>query len=128
MSYEFLEFRSGDLKRLDILLADEVVEPFSTIVEESQAYGIAKRMVEKLKELLPRQQFEVKIQARYGGRIIAAERIGARRKDVTGYLYGGDVTRKKKLLEKQKEGKKRMAAGGHVDVPSETYFEIFKVS
>ena len=126
LSYEFLEFRSGALKRLDILLADEVVEPFSTIVEEKGAYAAGKRMVEKLKEVLPRQQFEIKIQARYGGRIIAAERIGARRKDVTGYLYGGDVTRKKKLLEKQKEGKKRMKQVGSVEVPQEAFLAILK--
>ena len=73
-------------------------------------------------------KFEVKIQASFGGRIIAAERISARRKDVIGYLYGGDVTRKMKLLKKQKEGKKRMAAEGHVHIPSETYFEVFKVA
>ncbi len=128
LSYQFLEFRKGNLRRLDILVAEELVEPFSTIVEESQAYETGKRMVLKIKDILPRQQFEVKIQASFGGRIIAAQRLGARRKDVTGYLYGGDVTRKMKLLKKQKEGKKRMAAAGHVHIPSETYFEVFKVA
>ena len=97
-------------------------------MEESQAYEIAKRIVAKIKDILPPQQFEVKIQASFGGRIIAAERISARRKDVIGYLYGGDVTRKMKLLKKQKEGKKRLALEGHVHIPSETYFEVFKVS
>jgi GTP-binding protein LepA len=128
LSYQFLEFRRGNLGRLDILLAGELVEPFSTIVEETQAYQTGKRMVERIKELLPKQLFEIKIQACFGGRIIAAERLGARRKDVTGYLYGGDVTRKMKLLKKQKEGKKRLAEQGHVAIPSETYFEVFKVA
>ena len=126
MNYKFAGFKESDLIRLDILVGGEAVEPFSRIVPRESAYQEGKRVVEKLKELMPPQLFNLPLQAAIGGKIIARETIKARRKDVTGYLYGGDVTRKKKLLEKQKRGKERLKETGRVDIPQEVYLEILK--
>jgi len=126
MNYELLEFRRADVVRLDILIAEEVVEAFSVLVDKQDAFALGKRVVAKLKDIIPKQQFVVKIQAAIGAKIIAAERLSALRKDVTAKLYGGDVTRKRKLLEKQKKGKKRMMAHGKVDIPSRAFLEVLK--
>ncbi|MFA5107154.1 MAG: translation elongation factor 4 [Patescibacteria group bacterium] len=126
MSYELLEYRKADLVRLDIVVAGEVVEPLATIVRRSEAYANGRRIVENLKETLPRQLFEVKIQATLSSTIIASARLAPLRKDVTAKLYGGDVTRKMKLLEKQKKGKKRMRETGRVDIPPEAYLALLR--
>ncbi len=126
MSYKFIGFRKSDLVKLDILVGGEVVEPFSRIVPRDSSYQEGKRVVEKLKDIMPPQQFVVALQAAIGGKIIARETIRARRKDVTGYLYGGDVTRKMKLLKKQKRGKERLKETGRVEIPQEVYLEVLK--
>ncbi|MEK7659452.1 MAG: translation elongation factor 4 [Patescibacteria group bacterium] len=126
MSYRFAGFQESDLVKLDILVGGEVIEPFSRIVPRVNSYQEGKRMVEKLKEIMPPQLFNLALQAAIGGKIIARETIKARRKDVTGYLYGGDVTRKMKLLKKQKRGKERLKESGRVDIPQEVYLEILK--
>ncbi len=126
MNYKLLGFRPGKLVKMEILVAGHKEEAFSRIVAEDEAYQEGKKLVEKLKEVLPTQQFVVALQAAIGGKIIARETISARRKDVTGYLYGGDVTRKKKLLEKQKKGKKLMKEKGKVNVPTKTFLEVFR--
>ena len=126
MSYLPSGYQTADLVRLDILVASELVEPFSKIVPREHAYHEGRRIVEKLKEVLPRQWFVVTLQAAIGGKIIARETISALRKDVTGYLYGGDVTRKKKLLEKQKRGKAKMKERGRVDIPQGVFLEMLK--
>jgi len=126
-NYEIAEFREGDLLKLEILIGGNVEEVFSQIVSSDDAYSEGRRMVMKLKELLPRQQFALPIQARIHGKIIARETVKAQRKDVTAALYGGDVTRKRKLLEKQKKGKKKLQERmGRVRVPSEVFFNVFK--
>ncbi|MBI5733555.1 MAG: elongation factor 4 [Candidatus Kerfeldbacteria bacterium] len=124
LNYEFAKYQPCDIERLDIMVADEVVEPLATIVYSDEAYRRARHIIHRLKDLLPRQLFEVKIQAKLGGRIIAAERIPALRKDVTAKLYGGDVTRKRKLLEKQKAGKKRMRLQGRLAIPPTAYLAL----
>lgn len=126
MNYKVLGYRPGVLAKLEIYIAGKKEEAFSRIVAEQDAYAEGKKLVEKLKEALPTQQFTVALQAVIGGKIIARETISARRKDVTGYLYGGDKSRKKKLLEKQKKGKKLMKEKGRVNVPSKTFLEIFR--
>lgn len=126
MSYELTGVKIGDLTRLDMLVAGELVEPFSRIVPKSKAYYEGRAMAAKLKEIIPPQWFEVAIQAVISGKIIARESIRARRKDVTGYLYGGDVTRKMKLLEKQKKGKKKMKETGRVNLPQEVFLKMLK--
>lgn len=126
MSYEPADYQASDLLRLDILVADELVEPFSKIVPKESAYYEGRRIVEKLKVVIPKQWFAVSLQAAIGGKVIARETISALRKDVTGYLYGGDITRKKKLLEKQKRGKKRMKESGKVNIPQEVFLEMLK--
>lgn len=126
MNYEFMGHRVGDLVRLDILVAGEKFDAFSRIVPRVQSYYEARKIVKKLKEILPKQLFEVSIQAAIGGKIVARETIRALKKDVTGYLYGGDITRKKKLWEKQKRGKKRMKTMGRVDIPPEVFRELLK--
>jgi GTP-binding protein LepA len=126
MSYEPSGTQVYDLVRLDILVASDIVEPFSRIVPREQATRIGRAMVEKLKETLPPQWFQVTLQAAVGGKILAREDIKALRKDVTGYLYGGDVTRKMKLLKKQAEGKKRMKAEGKVDIPHDVFLKMLK--
>lgn len=126
MSYELIGFRESNLVRLDILVAGEKIEPLSLIVPRELAEGVARRTCERLKELIPRQNFEVAIQASISGKIIARESLSAFRKDVTGYLYGGDVTRKMKLLNKQKEGKKRMKQFGRVEIPNTVFTDLLK--
>lgn len=124
LNYDFIGYRPAKIRRLDVVVADEIVSALSTIVYEDEAYRRARVIVTKLKSILPRQMFEVKIQAAIGGHIIASERIPAMRKDVTAKLYGGDVTRKRKLLEKQKAGKKRMKLSGRVDIPPAAYLAL----
>ena len=126
LSYEKIGFRDANVTRLDILLAEEVFPAFSKIVSINRVKEEAKAMVKKLKEELPRQQFVLKIQAKAQGKIIASERLSAYRKDVTAKLYGGDVTRKMKLLEKQKKGKKKALARGKVHVSQDTFLKILK--
>lgn len=126
MNYELLGYEKTDVIKMDILVAEEPVEALSTLVWRDDAYHVGKKIVESLKESLPRQQFELKLQAAIGGKVIAAERLSALRKDVLAKLYGGDVTRKMKLLEKQKKGKKRMKTSGKVDIPPETYLAVLK--
>ncbi|MFA4818390.1 MAG: translation elongation factor 4 [Patescibacteria group bacterium] len=124
LNYEVVAYRACAIERLDIVVADEVIEPLATIVYTDEAYQRARIIVGKLKKLLPRQMFEVKIQAKLGGKIIAAERIPPMRKDVIAGLYGGDVTRKRKLLEKQKTGKKRMRLHGRVQIPPAAFMAL----
>lgn len=126
LTYDFYQYATTDVIRLDIYVAEEKVEALSSIVYRDEAYGVGKKIVESLKDVLPRQQFVVKIQASIGSKVIAAERISALRKDVTAKLYGGDYTRKRKLLEKQKKGKKKMMHQGKVDIPSEAFLAVLK--
>lgn len=128
INYEFSGYQPADVVKMDILVAEDPVEALSMIVYRDTAHQVGKKIVETLKEYLPKQQFVIKIQAAIGGNIVAAERISALRKDVTAKLYGGDVTRKQKLLKKQKEGKKRMLAHGtgKVDIPTDVYLKVLK--
>jgi len=128
LNYEFKEYRKTDVVKLDILIAEEVVEALSTLVWRDEAFRVGKKIVHTLKDTLPRQQFVIKIQASVGGKVVAGERISAMRKDVTSGLYGGDVTRKRKVLEKQKKGKKKMMAmgKGKVQIPTEAYLAVLK--
>ncbi len=126
LNYEVLDFRPSDLVRVDILVNEEQVDPFSMIVHRSEAEMIGRRLAKKLKELIPRHQFQIPIQAVVGGKIVARETIGSLHKDVTAKLYGGDVTRKHKLLDKQRKGKKRMRAFGKVDIPHQAFLDILK--
>ena len=126
MNYEFYEYRIGQLERVDILLNLEKVDSLSFIIHQSKAQNEGKRVVEKLKELIPRQSFEIRIQASIGAKIIASEKISPFRKDVTVGLYGGDVTRKNKLLDKQKKGKKKMKSIGRVEMPSDVFIKVLR--
>ncbi|MBL7141625.1 elongation factor 4 [Patescibacteria group bacterium] len=125
-SYQFLKYYPAEIVKLDILVAGEKVEQLATLVYKDWSYPAGRKIVQALKHILPRQMFEVKVQAAIGGKIIAAEKIAPMRKDVTAKLYGGDVTRKRKLLEKQKKGKKKMMKLGKVNIPSEAYLAIMK--
>ena len=122
--YEFSDYRESDLVKLTILINEEPADPLSTIVHRDKAYEVGRKLCKKLKDVIPKQLFEVPVQASIGSRIVARETIKARRKDVTAKCYGGDVSRKKKLLEEQKEGKKRMKQMGEIDVPQEAFLAI----
>jgi len=126
MNYEYLEYREGNLKKLDILVAGDKVDALAQIVHQDNAFYVGRELTNRLKDIIPKAQFVIAIQAAIGGKIIARESISAYRKDVTGYLYGGDVTRKRKLLEKQKKGKKRMKQFGRVTIPQEAFLAMLK--
>jgi len=128
LNYEMLDYRDADIVRLEILVAEDPVEALFTLIPRDDTYRVGRAMVTSLKETVPRQQFEVKLQARIGAKVIASERIAPFRKDVLAKMSGGDWTRKMKLLEKQKKGKRRMAGMGKVDIPTEAYLAVLKKS
>ena len=128
LDYDFSEYKRSDLVKIDILLAGEVVDALSAIVHKDNAFYLGQKLTTKLKDIIPRQLFEVPIQAAIGGRVLARTNIKAMRKNVLDKCYGGDISRKRKLLEKQKKGKKRMKSVGKVEVPQEAFMAVLSLN
>ena len=128
MNYDLIGYKIADVVRMDMLVAEESVDAFAMLVYRDEAEKVGRRIANVLKDSIPKQNFVIKLQAAVGGKIVASERISAMRKDVTAGLYGGDVTRKRKVLEKQKKGKARMAqfGKGKVEIPTDVYLKVLK--